>query len=323
MYVSVDVDESTIVAERDPEVVKEILDGLRRVPKHISSKFLYDEKGSLLFDEICDLPEYYPTRTETAIMEQYADEMVRAVGEKAVLIELGSGSSVKTRLLLDNAKTLSAYVPVDISAEYLNSSVERLRGEYPELVIEPVAADYTRSFSLPSGVSSNKRKVVYFPGSTFGNFYPEEGLHFLRQIRDVVGETGGLLIGLDWRKDKSTLEAAYNDSQGVTAAFNLNILSHVNRLAGGDFDEDAFEHYACFDEEESRIEIYVVSKTNQEVQVANEKFVIDQDEAILTEVSYKHRPVDFFKLATSAGFTLSRSWSDPKHYFGVLYLTAS
>ncbi|NNE34359.1 MAG: L-histidine N(alpha)-methyltransferase [Rhodothermales bacterium] len=304
-------------------VEQEIVDGLRDVPKRIASKFLYDERGSALFDLICDLPEYYPTRTESSIMAESSAEMVDCIGQGSVLIELGSGSSTKTRALLDRATALAAYVPVDISAEHLSMSAQQLRREYPKLNVEPVAADYTRPIRLPDTVPSDARRVVYFPGSTFGNFLPDEGVTFLRQIRDLIGPEGGLLIGLDWRKDTARLEAAYNDSQGVTAEFNLNILTNLNRLAGADFVEQNFEHYAFFNELESRIEIYVVSKCDHAVHIADEEFVIEADEAILTEVSYKYRPEDFLALAAQAGFSVRRSWSDRERLFGILFLTAT
>lgn len=305
------------------ETVREILAGMRLVPKRIQSKYFYNEKGSALFDAICELPEYYPTRTESSIMEAHAREMIEVIGSDSILVELGSGSSTKTRLLLDQSHSLAAYVPVDISADHLENSAERLRLEYPDLLIESVAADYTRSFLLPDSVPQKKRRVVYFPGSTFGNFYPAEGALFLSQIRDFVGSKGGLLIGLDWRKDRERLEAAYNDSQGVTAAFNLNILANVNQLTGADFDEGGFKHFACFDEDEGRIEMHLVSKTDQLVRIANESFRIEQDEAILTEVSYKHRPEDFLELAAKSGFTLRKTWTDAENLFGVLYLAAA
>ncbi|MCB0717496.1 MAG: L-histidine N(alpha)-methyltransferase [Bacteroidetes bacterium] len=306
--------------EDRPTQVAEIVAALTSVPRRIPSKYFYDETGSALFDAICELPEYYLTRTEAAIMRENAGDIAAEIGRGAALIELGSGSSTKTRILLDRLRSPAVYVPIDISEEHLEKSAIQLRSEYPELRIEAVAADYNFDFNLPRSVAGARTRVLYFPGSTFGNFQPEKGLAFLKRIRTLTGRRGALLIGLDWFKSTEVLEAAYNDSAGVTAAFNLNILSNVNRIAEGDFKSDSFRHYACLDEQEGRIEMYLVSNEQQTVSVGGTTIEIEKDEAILTEVSYKYRPEAFLKMADQAGFELERSWTDAERKFGVVFL---
>ena len=294
-------------------------DGLSRSQKVLPSKYFYDERGSELFDQICELEEYYLTRAELEVMERYADEMVEAIGPRAMLVEFGSGSSIKTQILLDHLHGLLAYVPVDISASYLETSTERLRSRYPDLLILPVAADYTETLTLPR-VAEPHRVVVYFPGSTIGNFEPEAAGAFLSRIARLCGSDGGLIIGVDLRKDRETLEAAYNDASGVTAAFNLNLLVRINRELDGSFDLSRFSHRAIFNERESRIEMHLVSLAEQDVRVGRRRFHFRAQETILTEYSYKYDVDQFSRLAAGAGFGLDRVWTDERDRFSVQYL---
>lgn len=299
----------------------EVLEGLRRLQKALPSKLFYDARGSRLFDEITRLEEYYPTRTEVAIMEQYAGEMAASLGENCLLVELGSGSSTKAKLLLDEAPHLAAYVPVDISGAYLVESVARLQAEYPHLTILPVGADYTKPFTLPLDVVRPSRIVVYFPGSTIGNFTLEEAERFLIGIAEVCGPGGGLLIGVDLQKDPAVLEAAYNDSKGVTAAFNLNVLRRINRELGADFELSRFRHLAVYNEGAGRIEMYLESLDDQTVRVAGSTISFRKGEKIVTEYSYKYTLPQFARLAAGAGFAVQKVWLDERQFFSVQYLT--
>lgn len=303
-------------------VLNEILIGMQKDQKELPSKLFYDDCGSYLFDEITRLEEYYPTRTEAAIMDSYADEIVNWIGSHAVLVEYGSGSSTKTRILLDHLPEMAAYVPVDISREHLFKTAEVLQVEYPDLTIAPVWADYTKVFSNPVVTPTNYHHVAYFPGSTIGNFYPHQAIKFLRNIAELVGVGGGLLVGVDLQKDHNVLNRAYNDSQGVTAAFNLNMLTHINREFGADFDVDKYHHRAFYNCQEGRIEMRLVSDRAQSVHVAGKRLEIEKGENILTEVSYKYTLSGFAELAASAGFEVGAVWTDPKKYFSVQYLVA-
>jgi len=301
----------------------EVLFGLRQTPKSLPCKFFYDERGSRLFDQICDLPEYYPTRTEMGIMQAHVAEMTARFGPDCRLVEYGSGSSLKTRILLDHAPHLAAYVPVDISREHLRRSAQALRAAYPALEILDVCADYTQEFSLPSCRRSVQSTVVYFPGSTIGNFPPSEATDFLARIAALCGKNGGLLIGVDLKKDRQTLEAAYNDAQGVTAAFNLNLLARINRELDGNFALDQWEHRAFYNAVEGRIEMHLVSSRDQPVRIGNAAICFDRGETIHTESSYKYSLDGFAALAESAGWQVKNVWTDPKRLFSVQYLTAT
>ncbi|QXD14621.1 L-histidine N(alpha)-methyltransferase [Rhodocaloribacter litoris] len=305
---------------RPADTRAEVLDGLRRPQKTLPSKYFYDERGSRLFDEITRLPEYYLTRTELDIMTRYVAEMAACLGPRCLLVEYGSGSSLKTRILLDHLPDVAAYVPVDISRAHLEAAAARLAEEYPGLRILPVCADYTASFELPDPGVPFRRVAVYFPGSTIGNFTPEEARAFLERIAGVAGPGGGLLIGVDLRKDPAVIEPAYNDARGVTAAFNRNILVHLNRLLGAGFDPEAFAHHAFFNEAESRVEMHLVSLKDQCVRLDGEAIPIRRGETILTEYSYKYTPEAFATLAESAGFRVERVWTDEARYFSVQYL---
>lgn len=304
---------------------RDVLRGLASSPRCIPSKYFYDERGSRLFDEITRTDEYYPTRTEQAIMDAYVSEMADAIGPRAILIEYGSGSSRKTRTLLDALdpgahpeRGLVAYVPIDISRDHLFQTAEKLRRAYPDLLIAPVAADYTGDFALPTLPTASKH-VVYFPGSTVGNFSRRQANAFLHHAAETAGPGGGLLIGIDLVKDPATLEAAYDDAAGVTAAFNLNLLHRINRELGGTFDPDGFRHLALWNEDERRIESFLVSRREQTATVAGVPFRFDEGERLHTESSHKYTIEGFADEAAEAGFELKHAWTDERGWFAVLY----
>jgi len=303
-----------------PDELDEIIDGLNQPEKMISPKYFYDERGSQLFDEITRLPEYYPTETELGIMRANIDEIVALAGKQASLIEFGSGSSLKTRVLLEHLDSLAAYVPVDISEDHLLDSATKIRAEFPGLDVLPVVADFTRPFQLPSPAVMPVRNIVYFPGSTIGNFMHEAAHDLLEVMYHEAGEDGALLIGVDLQKDPDIIHRAYNDSAGVTAEFNLNILRHLNREFGADFDLGAYEHSAEYNEDAGRVELRLVSDHDQEFTVGDASFSIDKDEAILTEYSHKYTLEGFAAMAKEAGFRVERVWMDAERLFSVQYL---
>jgi dimethylhistidine N-methyltransferase len=296
-----------------------VLAGLRKAQKQIPSKFLYDARGSKLFDKICELDEYYPTRTEISIMKQNIEAMTDAIGARARLVEYGSGSSLKTRILLDHLEDIAAYVPVDISKEHLVESVNKLAADYPSLPVQPVCADYTTDLDLPEPPLPAERTVGYYPGSTIGNFRREEAQSFLRQIADTVGPDGGLLIGVDLKKDIEVLKEAYDDAEGVTAAFNKNLLRRMNRELDATFDLDAFEHRPVWNDDRGCMESHLRSKTAQTVTVAGERFAFEKGETIHTEDSHKYTLDGFADLAAAAGFRVDTVWMDDRSYFSVQY----
>ena len=298
----------------------ELIDGLKQPEKMISPKYFYDERGSQLFEEITRLPEYYPTETELGIMRDNVGEIAELVGKQASLIEFGSGSSLKTRVLLENLDELAAYVPVDISEDHLLESAQQIREDFPDLDVLPVVADFTQPFQLPSPKIMPVRNIVYFPGSTIGNFTHDAAHELLQVMHEEAGAGGALLIGVDLQKDPAIIERAYNDDAGVTAEFNRNMLRHLNREFGADFDLDAFAHSAKYNEEEGRIEIRLVSEQDQEFTLGRESFSIDKDEAILTEYSHKYTLDGFAALAEAAGFRVARVWMDAERLFSVQYL---
>ncbi len=301
-----------------------VLAGLSRRPRAIPAKFLYDAQGSALFDAICELPEYYLTRTEIAILRDCAPEIAALAGPGRQLIEFGSGSSVKTRLLLDSLEAVAAYVPIDISGEHLEATSRRLRADYPALAIVPVCADYTDLPMLPwLPGSSGAAKLGFFPGSTIGNLDPDEALAFLRNARRLLGPGGALVVGADLKKDPGMLHAAYNDSAGVTAAFSLNLLARMNRELGANFDLEGFAHEAFYNPAAGRIEIYIRSLRPQSVRVAGQRFFFDAGERVHTEYSYKYDLADMDALAIPAGFMRTQTWTDPDRLFSVNYLVAA
>jgi dimethylhistidine N-methyltransferase len=301
-------------------LLAEVLEGLTKTQKELPCKLFYDEKGSVLFDEICELEEYYLTRTEMEIMTEYVDDISNVLGKKCLLIELGSGSSTKIRLMLNHLKEPAAYVPIDISAEHLMKSVTSLAKDYPRLKIVPVYADYTQPFSLPSFNFPYSRKVVYYPGSTVGNFTQEYAKHFLKQIAKRAGKESGLLIGVDLKKDKKTLEAAYNDRNGVTAAFNLNMIERLNRELGANFNLDQWRHYAFYNGDKGRIEMHLVSLRNQLVVLGCTEISFKKGESILTEYSHKYTPEEFEDMVSDF-FQVEHVWMDKENKFSVQYLS--
>lgn len=300
----------------------QVLAGLRQTRRQLPCKFFYDQRGSQLFDRICELDEYYLTRTELDILLRHVGEMSAELGPRCLVVEYGSGSSLKTRLLLDQLIDPAGYVPLDISREHLLAAAHGLAACYPSLNILPVCADYTRPFSLPvcQGVL---RTVVYFPGSTIGNFEPHEARAFLRTVAEQCGPGGGLLIGVDLKKDPALLHAAYNDSAGVTAQFNLNLLKRINRELDGTFAPDRFAHYAFYNPRLGRIEMHLISQAAQTVHVAGERFDFREGETIFTESSYKYTLPEFNSLAIASGWKVQRTWTDEQKLFSVQYLTVS
>jgi dimethylhistidine N-methyltransferase len=265
------------------DIAEEVMAGLSSRPRVLPCKLLYDARGSELFEQICEQPEYYPTRTELAIMRRYAGEMTKRLGPKVRLIELGSGASTKTPLLIEQLDSPVCYVPVEISKSALTEACERIAARFPELPLQPVVADYTKRFDLPTPPAEPRRTVAYFPGSTIGNFHRDEARHFLSDIADLIGPGGSLLIGVDRRKGVDRLLPAYDDAAGVTAAFNLNILRHINRQTGSDFDPDAFHHEARWNPDHGRVEMHLVADREQTVRVQGETFEFAEGETIWTE----------------------------------------
>ncbi len=307
------------VSVENESFLQDVLAGLRQPRKELPCKYFYDERGSQLFDEICQLDEYYLTRTELDIMERYADEMGRQIGGGTMLVEYGSGSSIKTRILLDGLPQPVAYVPVDISGEHLHQTAESLSEDYQEIEVLPVCADFTERFSLPQPANDPTHTTVYFPGSTIGNFKPVGVVRLLNSIAQLCGSGGGLLIGIDLQKDPDIIEAAYDDPLGVTAAFNLNLLHRINRELDADFDIEQFEHEAIYNREAGRIEIYIVSKADQDVTIQGHKFRFRAGERIHTEDSHKYTIDGFAKMALEADLMLHHAWTDDDSYFAVLH----
>jgi len=298
----------------------EVLLGLAKPAKELPCKLLYDRRGSALFDQICQLDEYYLTRTETAIMQQNAAEIAALIGERCVLIEYGSGSSSKIRILLDHLREPLSYLPIDLSKDQLLQSTTAIAAAYPRLKVLPLCADYTQPLVLTHLAEVVARRVAFFPGSTIGNFHLHEAEGFLRRVRELIGRQGGLLIGVDLKKDPGLLHAAYNDSAGITAEFNLNLLAHINSRFGSDFRLDQFAHQAQYNERLGRIEMHLISLADQVVRLADIKFRLEAAEPILTEVSYKYDLDQFATLATRAGFGVQRVWTDSAQLFSVQYL---
>ncbi len=298
-------------------ILDEVLEGLARTPKELPPKLFYDERGSSLFDHITTLPEYYPTRTEAHIMREHGKSMAKMIGVSAMVIEYGSGSSDKTRILLDRLEDPVAYVPIDISREHLLESAWKLSRDYPGLDVLPVCADYDQPIEIPQAGRPVDRRVVYFPGSTIGNFHPEDAVPFLRRMTRHAGTGGALLIGVDLKKDPDILNRAYNDSQGVTAAFNINMLLRLNREIRSDFDIEHFQHRAFYNEDAGRIEMHLVSTIDQRVTINGTTVHFDAGESIWTESSYKYSVEQFSAMASEAGFEAEQVWTDDDLLFSV------
>ena len=301
-----------------PNLKEEVIKGLSSSPKTLNAKFFYDEKGSQLFEEITQLPEYYLTRTEISILKNEIQNIKQTLGEETVLIEYGSGSSEKIKLMLEELNP-QAYLPIDISKDFLLSAAEDLSAEFPDLPIHAICADYNEVVNIPTEFA-NSNKVAFFPGSTIGNFTPEDAKKFLSNVRQTIGDNGGLLIGVDVKKDKTALHNAYNDSQGVTADFNLNMLSNVNELVNADFDLEQYEHDAFYNTEKGRIEMHLKSRSNQVVNIDNVQVTFAKGERLHTENSYKYHVEEFIALASKVGFKSKEVWIDKEEKFSVHYL---
>jgi L-histidine N-alpha-methyltransferase len=297
-----------------------VLGGLGRARKAIPCKFFYDARGSALFEEICRLPEYYPTRTEIAILDDNSSDIAAQMGRHCRVIEFGSGSSHKVRILLQALDQPAAYVPVDISREHLRDAATSLAEDFPSVPVIAVCADYTRPFPLPPLPGATGKRVGFFPGSTIGNFEPDAAVAFLANYARILGPGGEMLIGVDLKKDPEILDAAYNDRAGVTAAFNLNLLERVNRELDGDLDIDRFEHVAFYDEAEGRVEIYIRSLADHEARIAGKRIRFAEGELIHTEYSYKYSVAEFRALAARAGFRPVDTWIDAAELFSAHYL---
>ncbi len=299
------------------DIEAEIIEGLLQPQKTLPPKYFYDKRGSELFDDITELAEYYPTRTEIGIMTQHVADMANHIGPQASLIEFGSGSSAKTGQLLNAMHSPAAYVPVEISKDHLINAARRIAEQYRHVEVLPVCADFTQPFELPVPEVMPKRNIVYFPGSTIGNFYPDEARALLTTMARIAKKGGGLLIGVDLKKEKHILEAAYNDAKGVTREFNLNILKRINRELNGDFNLDQFAHRAVYNEEMGRIEMHLVSNAFQTVKVGHHTIQFAKDEYILTECSHKFTVDQFAARARETGFNPEQVWVDEQKLFSV------
>ena len=296
-----------------------MLQGLQDARKELPSKYFYDDVGSQLFEQICELDEYYLTRTELTIMQEQMQEIVALLGPHCLLIEYGSGNSTKVCMLLDALQEPAGYMPIDIAKDQLLRSAAALATAYPALEVLPVCADYTSDFALPSPAKPVSRRIAYFPGSTIGNFDREPAKRFLQQIAKAC-QGGGLLIGVDLKKDFNILHRAYNDSQGVTAQFNKHLLVRMNQELDANFQLHQFGHYAFYNPGQSRIEMHLVSLKNQTVRIGESEIAFKLGESIWTESSYKYTLEEFAQLAATAGFTVERVWTDPRQLFSVQYL---
>ena len=300
---------------------QDLLAALETRPRSISPKYFYDAEGSRLFDRICELPEYYPTRTELAILARHAGAIAAQMGPRAEIVEFGAGSLRKVRLLLDAMEAPARYLPIDISGEHLAASAAALQRDYRGLEVQPLVADYTQRVLLPAVLPGAGQRVGFFPGSTIGNFNPQEALHFLQLARQEL-RGGALLLGVDLIKDPDVLHAAYNDAQGVTAAFNLNLLARANRELGTRFVLERFAHSAFYNAPQQRIEMHLVSRQRQVVQWGGRSFEFEAGETLHTENSYKFTIDGLRRLAAQAGFEAGPAWTDPDQLFCVQWLRA-
>ncbi len=309
--------------ERRPpasELLEVARHGLALKPKRLPSWLFYDQRGSALFEQICEQPEYYLTRCEIALMDEHAADIADTLGSDVRLVEYGSGSGRKTRMLLRHLREPVSYVPVEISPEPLQHSVQRLAQEFPQLPLQPLCADFSKPLRLPIPPRAPRRTVLYFPGSTIGNFEAHDAVALLRKMRGEMGDAGGLLVGVDLKKDPALIEAAYNDAAGVTAEFTLNMLLRLNREIGSDFDLAAFAHRARYNPMAGRIETQLVSRREQQVAIGRDKVRFGADEAIQVEYSCKYSLEDFAALADKAGLAVQRVWTDSRRMFSVQYL---
>lgn len=316
------IDDVHDYAPKQDDFCEQVTAGLGRERKELPCKFFYDERGSKLFDAICALDEYYPTRTEERLLRDNGDKIAALMGKRAELIEFGCGSLKKVRTLLEAMDEPARFVPIDISKEHLVSAAEDLAKDFPDIAITPVCADFSEPIPLPNGSDDEVGKTVgFFPGSTIGNFSRPEAVEFLKSIAEIVGEGGDLVIGVDLKKDPEVLNAAYNDAEGVTAEFNLNLLHRINRELGANFDLASFEHEAYYAADEGRVEMHLKSTRDQEVAVAGDTYRFEAGETIHTENSYKYGLEEFKDHAAQAGFNAIDSWVDEERLFSVHYLT--
>jgi dimethylhistidine N-methyltransferase len=304
----------------DHSFAQDVIAGLSQQPKKLSPKYFYDEAGSKLFEQITLLPEYYPTRTELRILRERGAEIAQAIPANAALVEFGAGATTKVRLLLKK-RAFKAYVPVDISGDFLNGQASALREDFPDLAVYPVTADFTKPFELPPEVA-DMPKVGFFPGSTIGNFDPHDACAFLRSARSILGGGATLIVGVDLEKDERVLHDAYNDAAGVTGQFNLNVLARINRELGGNLDLDGFKHRAIYNRQCHRIEMHLISRKPQTVRVLDHTATFRTGETIHTESSYKYSIERFTALACDSGWTPRASWTDPDGMFSVHALVA-
>jgi dimethylhistidine N-methyltransferase len=307
--------------EQTSALARDVVDGLSQHPKRLPPKYFYDAAGSELFEQITLLPEYYPTRTEVSILRERGSAIAALVPNGAALVEFGAGATTKVRLLL-NECAFAAYVPVDISGDFLKAQADALRRDFPGLAVLPVTADFTAPFALPEAIAG-KPKIGFFPGSTIGNFEPHEACAFLRTARDILGQNAGMIVGVDLEKDDRVLYEAYNDKAGVTARFNLNLLNRINRELGGNFDPSAFTHRAIYNRERHRIEMHLISRKAQTVRVLGRSFSFRTGETIHTENSYKYSLERFAALARGSGWAPRACWTDSAGMFSVHALVAS
>lgn len=306
-----------------PDMVVDVLAGLSATPRSLPSKYFYDARGSRLFERICQTPEYYLTDAELAILQCHAAEIAEALGGRLRLVEYGTGAGDKTRLLLQSLRDPVAYLPVEISRSALLDSIAQLAPAFPALELIPVCADFTQTIALPPTRRRAQRTAVYLAGSTIGNFVEAEAIDLLRNMRDTAGSGGALLLGFDLKKDPALLRAAYNDAEGITAAFTLNLLERLNRELDADFKLDQFAHRAEYSVEAGRIETDIISRCAQQVQVAGQYFALQQDEAIRVEVSCKYNQADIARMAQAAGLRCGPSWQDSDGLFGMQVLEVS
>ena len=311
----------SVAPAESPDFLTDVIAGLSSNPRTLPCKYFYDERGAALFQKICELPEYYITRTEIDILDRNCAEIASHLGPNVKLIGLGTGAGTKTRILIEALENPAVYIPVDISEKQLRESTALFQKIFPELEILPVSADYLQPVVLPSAHREAARNIVYFPGSTIGNFEPHEAIEFLRRIANVCRGGGGLLIGVDLKKDHQVLEAAYNDTAGVTAQFNLNLLRRVNRELGADFDVDQWRHRAIYNSNVGRIEMHLISEIDQFVHLDEHKFHFRREDKIITEFSYKYAPDEFAAFAGKTGFNFARIWTDDARLFGIFYFT--
>lgn len=300
----------------------DVLGGLQQEQKKIPPKYFYDQRGSELFDAICDLEEYYPTRTELSILQENSAAISECVGTECMLIEPGSGSSYKVRTLLDNMKP-QAYIPMDISKTFLIEAANKISDDYPWLDVHASCIDFTDKLHLPATIQEAERKVAFFPGSSIGNFEPDDAVGFLTDVAEMVGKEGGLLIGVDLKKEKDMLDAAYNDAKNITADFNLNLLNRINSELNAEFSLENFEHRAFYNEQKGRIEMHLVSKIDQQIKIEDSLVDFERDETIHTENSYKYSVEEFQRLASNAGFSAARVWTDENEMFSLHYYTTT